>query len=168
MQDNNAKIDLEELYYLLMSSWLYGIGKTSNELLGNNIVYTRRVGWNAADYLVNHLKITCDIQTSPQDEDLLEIMKSIIRCLENVGFFKEDTVSASYDKGVLSISIAGCRAEACNDFLKKEITPQVCLRSFILVSLLEKITEKEFTYKLNADPESQPQGKCINYLKEVI
>lgn len=55
------KIDLQELYYLLMNSWIYSIEKTRDELLGDNIAYTRRLDWNATRFVMDYLENSCGI-----------------------------------------------------------------------------------------------------------
>jgi hypothetical protein len=164
------KIDLEELYYLLMSSWIYSIEKTRDELLGDNIAYTRRLGLNATNYIMDYLKTACntDMCKETQTQDNLETMKYIIECLEDVGFIQKDTVSVSQSEGTLSLSMTKCRADACKQLINNGIIPKVCLRSIVLANFLESLTGEEFTYMLEADPQSQPKGSCTTYLGETV
>jgi hypothetical protein len=164
----NDNISLEELYYVLMSSWIYSIEKTGDEFLGGNIAYTRRLGWNATEYIIEHLGDKCDFDFDPVSGDIFQTMKDIIMCLEEVGFIKEGTININRDKNNLTISVTSCRADACKELLEKGVVPRVCLRSIVLAVLLEKISSKEFSYNLEADPGNQPQGLCISYLGEII
>ncbi|MBM4241227.1 MAG: hypothetical protein FJ150_06150 [Euryarchaeota archaeon] len=162
----SERISLEELYYLLMSSWIYSIEKTRKELLGPNIAYTKRIGWNATEYITEQLKAKCDIKA--EGETPLDSLKSIIKCLEDVDFIKKGTVNIKQENDVILIEITGCGAEACKKLVSKGIMPQVCLRSIIFSTLLEKTREKEYAYQLEADPEGQPPGRCITSLSETI
>lgn len=161
---NKEKFERKELYYLLMNSWSYSIEKTRNELLGENIAYTKRIGWNATEYIFKHLKNRCDIDLEAKNTK--ETLKNILKCLEDINFVKKGDISVKDDKNKLLIEIVNCKADACKELVNREIMPQVCLRSIILVTLLEKVTGNEFSYKLNADPESQPHGKCTTILEE--
>ncbi len=161
------RISLEELYYVLMSSWIYSIEKTRAELLGENIAYTKRIGWNATEYITKKIKDRCEIDMEPVGETPFETLKSIIRCLEDVQFIKKGTITVKEDKNTLSIEITNCGAEACKELIKKGVKPQVCLRSIILSALLESFTDREYVYKLYADPENQPSGICITRLSEL-
>ncbi len=162
------KIDPQELYYLLMSSWIYGIEKTRDELLGDNIAYTRRLGWNATRFVMDHLENSCGFSVDINGEKTVEVMKSIIECLEDAGFIQEGTVTVK-DEGnnKISISTTKCRATACKDLIKKGVEPHVCLRSIILANFLENITHEQYSYQLDADPEGQPDGTCTSYLGDV-
>ncbi|GAB4311210.1 MAG: hypothetical protein Kow0019_09540 [Methanobacteriaceae archaeon] len=162
---NNKRMSLEELYYLLMSSWIYSIEKTRSELLGENIAYTKRIGWNATEYIMEHLKTRCDMDMG--GESPLEIMKSIVNCLEEVGFIKKGTVTINSANDDVNINISGCGAEACKELLKKGIMPNVCLRSIILDTLFEMVTHGGYSYNLHADPEKQPSGVCVTTLKKI-
>ncbi|WP_321421601.1 hypothetical protein [uncultured Methanobacterium sp.] len=162
------KIDLQELYYLLMSSWIYSIEKTRDELLGDNIAYTRRLGWNATRFVMDHLENSCGFSVDAEGKPPIEIMKSIVECLEDAGFIKKGTVTVK-DEGnrKMSISVTKCRAAACKDLIKKGVAPHVCLRSIILANFLENLTHEQFSYHLDADPEGQPRGVCTSYLCDV-
>lgn len=164
------KIALEELYYLLMSSWIYSIEKTSSELLGDNIAYTRRLGWNASEYIKSHLTTVCgtDMVEKSADKNVKDTLEEIINCLEDLGFIKKDTVSLTTEGDKISISMTGCRADACKELIQKGIIPKVCLRSIVLLNFLESIVNKEFTYTLDADPESQPNGTCKSFIGETV
>ncbi|MGB9978092.1 hypothetical protein [Methanobacterium sp.] len=162
---SEEKINREELYYILMSSWIYSIEKTRKELLGENIAYTKRIGWNATEYILDHLKNKCDLGINKGNS--LKTLKNIIKCLEDMDFIKKGCIHVEKNVNTLSIEITGCKAEACKDLINKGITPQVCLRSIILDTLLEYATGQEYTYKLKADPSNQPDGICITYLDEL-
>lgn len=161
------KIDLQELYYLLMSSWIYSIEKTREEILGDNIAYTRRLGWNATEYIIDHLKSTCNIDLETERKNLKDIMESIIKCLEDVGFIQKGSVTVKEEDDSISIAMTKCRAEACKDLLKKGMMPHVCLRSIVLANFLENLTNHQYSYRLEADPEGQPEGTCTSYLGDV-
>lgn len=161
------KIDLQELYYLLMSSWIYSIEKTREEILGDNIAYTRRLGWNATEYIIDHLKSTCNIDLETERKNLKDIMESIIKCLEDVGFIQKGSVTVKEEDDSISITMTKCRAEACKDLLKKGMMPHVCLRSIVLANFLENLTNHQYSYRLEADPEGQPEGTCTSYLGDV-
>lgn len=163
----NEKLDLEVLYYLLMSSWIYGIEKTRDELLGDNIAYTRRLGWNATEFIIGHLESTCGIDLDTENKSLKEMMESIIKCLEGVGFIQEGTVVVKEENKSIAISMTKCRAEACKELVKKGVMPHVCLRSIVLANFLENLTNKQYSYHLEADPEGQPRGTCTSYLGDV-
>ncbi|NYB52571.1 MAG: hypothetical protein HVN35_08450 [Methanobacteriaceae archaeon] len=163
----NEKLDLEGLYYLLMSSWIYGIEKTREELLGDNIAYTRRLGWNATEYIMSHLESTCGIDLDIENKSLKEVMESIIKCLEAVGFIKEGTVTVEEENDYVAISMTACRAEACKELVKRGVIPHVCLRSIVLANFLENLTNKQYSYHIDADPEGQPGGKCTSYLGDI-
>ncbi|MEN4006205.1 MAG: hypothetical protein PQ964_02405 [Methanobacteriaceae archaeon] len=162
---NKDKISLEELYYVLMSSWIYSIEKTREELFGEDIAYNKRIGWNAAEYIVKRLDPKC--LKDVKKETSFETLRSIIKCLEDIGFIKTGAVTVKQDKNVLSIEITNCAAEACKELVRNGIMPQACLRSIILDGMLELITDKEYAYKRSANPESQPFGVCITYLSEL-
>jgi len=51
--------------------------------------------------------------------------------------------------------------------VKNGIMPQVCLRSIVLANLLENVTNGQYSYGLEADPEGQPEGTCTMYLGEI-
>ncbi|HMK54637.1 MAG TPA: hypothetical protein VK444_07640 [Methanobacteriaceae archaeon] len=167
-EDNNRKIALEELFYLLMSSWIYSIEKTRDELLGENIAYTRRLGWNATEYIMEHLKTTCNVDMAEKTDskNILDLMENIVKCLEDIDFIRKDTVTIGQKGDSISIAMTRCRADACKDLVSKGLMPKVCLRSIVLANFLENITGREFTYTLDADPESQPEGTCTSYLGE--
>lgn len=157
------KFKRAELFYLLMSSWIYSIEKTREELLGNNIAYTKRIGWNATEYILNHLKDKCDINL--ERETKLEALENIVKCLEDMNFIKKGDITVKKDKNTFSIAITGCDAKACKELVNNDIMPQVCLRSIILATMLENVMGVDLAYTLNADPPSQPEGVCTTYLE---
>lgn len=161
---SKEKFERDELYYLLMSSWIYSIEKTRNELLGENIAYTKRIGWNATEYILDHLKNQCNINL--EDENTKNTLENIIECLEDMNFIKKGDIAIKNDDTKLQIEIVNCQAEACKELINREVMPQVCLRSIILATLLEKITGNEYSYQLKADPESQPKGICTTILEK--
>ena len=162
------KIDLQELYYLLMSSWIYSIEKTRDELLGDNIAYTRRLGWNATRFVMDHLENSCGILIETEGKSTRELIESIIKCLEDSGFIQEGTVTVKDEKNnKISIAMTKCRAAACKELIQKGVDPHVCLRSIILTNFLENLTHEQYSYNLDADPEGQPQGICTSYWGDV-
>lgn len=167
------KIDLQELFYILMSSWIYSIEKTREELLGDNTAYTRRMGWNATKYIMDHLETTCDLENiceldvDLEEKSLKERMESILKRLESVGFIQEGTVTVNQEKDGISISMTKCRADACKELVEDGLMPQVCLRSIVLANILENVTDGQYTYRLEADPEKQPEGTCTMYLGDI-
>ncbi|OPX58976.1 MAG: hypothetical protein A4E25_01403 [Methanobacterium sp. PtaB.Bin024] len=163
----NKKMELEELYYMIMSSWIYSIEKTRDELLGDNIAYTRHLGWNASKFIMEHLETTCGVHLDIENKNHKEIMEMIIKCLEDVGFIQEGTVTVKEENGSIAISITKCQAEACKELVKNGVMPNVCLRSIVLANFLENLTNEQFSYHLDADPEGQPEGKCTSYVGDI-
>lgn len=158
------KFERTELFYLLMNSWIYSIEKTREELMGNNIAYTKRIGRNATEYILNHLKKSCDLKLG--GENKLNTLENIVKCLEDMNFIKKGDITVQKDKNTFSIAITRCGANACKDLVNHGIMPQVCLRSIILATLLEDATDLDYAYKLDADPLSQPKGVCTTYLEK--
>ncbi|MBI5681405.1 MAG: hypothetical protein HZC47_10970 [Methanobacterium sp.] len=157
------KFERTELFYLLMNSWIYSIEKTREELLGNNIAYTKRIGWNATEFILKHLKKMCEIDFD--GENKLDTLESIVKCLEDMDFIKKGDITVQKDKNTFSIAITGCGANACKELVNNNIMPQVCLRSIILATMLENATGVDYAYTLKADPPSQPKGVCTTYLE---
>ncbi|MGZ4857023.1 MAG: hypothetical protein ACXVZU_01515, partial [Methanobacteriaceae archaeon] len=98
-------------------------------------------------------------------KDEVEELREIINELEDVGFIQKDTVSVSQSEGTLSLSMIKCRADACKQLINNGIIPKVCMRSIVLANFLESLTGEEFTYMLEADPQS---GSCTSYLGETV
>lgn len=163
----NKESELDDLYYLLMSSWIYGIEKTRDELLGDNIAYTRHLGWNATKFIMEHLEKNCGVNIATENKSRKELMESIINCLEEVGFIKKGTVTVKEEDKSIAISLTRCQAEACKELVKSGVMPHVCLRSIVLANFLEDLTNEQYSYRLEADPEGQPSGKCISYLGDL-
>lgn len=76
------KNDLQEFFYLLMSSWIFSIEKTRDELLRDNITNTLRIHWNTNYFVMGHLENSCGISLDTEGKSTMDLI--LANFLENL------------------------------------------------------------------------------------